>query len=93
MEFSFKNSKARQAFSFHLLGEGKNAVVRLDEIHRHRGQLRSGVMRPTAAGRLFGQARRFISFENKKNCQGDALRGLVERLTDKISVRRDAGLA
>ena len=31
VEFSFKNEEARQSFSFHLLGEGKNAVIRIDE--------------------------------------------------------------
>ncbi|MDR0477059.1 MAG: LTA synthase family protein [Desulfobulbaceae bacterium] len=30
VEFSFKNPEARQSFSFHLLGEGKNAVIRID---------------------------------------------------------------
>ncbi|MDR3090062.1 MAG: LTA synthase family protein [Desulfobulbaceae bacterium] len=31
VEFSFKNPEARQSFSFHLLGEGKNALIRMDE--------------------------------------------------------------
>jgi hypothetical protein len=31
LQFSFENPLPRQAFSFHLLGEGKNAIVRLEE--------------------------------------------------------------
>ena len=31
VEFSFKNPEARQSFSFYLLGEGKNALIRIDE--------------------------------------------------------------
>jgi len=31
VEFSFKNPERRQSFSFHLLGEGENAVIRMDE--------------------------------------------------------------
>jgi hypothetical protein len=29
--FDFENTKARQAFSFHLFGEGKNAAVKIEE--------------------------------------------------------------
>jgi hypothetical protein len=31
IKFKFKNPKAGQSFSFHLLGEGENAVIRMDE--------------------------------------------------------------
>ena len=31
VEFSFKNQEARQSFSLYLLGEGKNALIRVDE--------------------------------------------------------------
>jgi hypothetical protein len=31
VEFSFKNQEARQSFSFYLLGEGKNGLIRIDE--------------------------------------------------------------
>jgi len=31
VEFSFTNPEARQSFSFYLLGEGKNALIRMDE--------------------------------------------------------------
>lgn len=33
VEFEFANPKARQYFSFHLLGEGKNAEIRMDEFN------------------------------------------------------------
>ena len=31
IEFNFNNQKARQSFSFHFVGEGKDAVIQLDE--------------------------------------------------------------
>lgn len=31
IEFDFANPRSRQAFSFHLVGEGKNSAIRLDE--------------------------------------------------------------
>ncbi len=31
IQFDFKNSKARQAFSFHLVGEGRNASIQLEK--------------------------------------------------------------
>ena len=31
IEFNFNNPRARQSFSFHLVGEGKDAIVQLDE--------------------------------------------------------------
>ncbi|MBM9535786.1 LTA synthase family protein [Desulfobulbus alkaliphilus] len=31
IEFSFENTEARQSFSFHLLGEGKNATIQMED--------------------------------------------------------------